>query len=334
MGRRSNARTMKILSNKDVAALLPMDAAVEVIGGIMKTVSKGSETLPLRGAIPVGGNNKMGVMPGAITDPACFGVKLVSLFPNNPSLGLSSHRGAIVLFEAQTGGAVAMMDAGLLTAIRTAAASGAATKALAREDAASLLLVGYGEQAEFHLDAICAVRDIRTVHVVGRSLEKAKAFAKNAAEKYPNMTFEVGTDVQSAAQNCDIICTVTSSPTPILHGNWIAEGAHVNVVGSSIPTMREIDDTAVLKSSVWVDYWPSAEAQAGEIVDMMKAGTLTKDHILGEIGSVLSGDIDGRTRASQITLYRSLGVAAQDLAAAHYVLERAIERGLGQDVDF
>ena len=325
---------MKILSNTDVATLLPMTSAIDVISGIMKTVSKGSETLPLRNAIPVGGNNKMGVMPGAITDPACFGVKLVSLFPNNPALGLSSHRGAIVLFEAQTGGAIAMMDAGLLTAIRTAAASGVATKALARADATSLLLVGYGEQAEYHLDAICAVRNIRTVHVAGRSLEKAQKFTEQAALKYPEITFECGTDVKSAAKTRDIICTVTSSPTPLLHGDWISPGTHLNVVGSSIPTMREIDDEAVLRASVWVDYWPSAEAQAGEIVDMMKAGTLTKDHILGEIGSVLSSDIAGRSDASEITLYRSLGVAAQDLAAAHFVLEAANAKGLGQDVDF
>ncbi len=325
---------MKILSNDNVAALFPMASAVDVIAGIMKTVANGTETLPLRSAIPVGGANKMGVMPGAISDPACFGVKLVSLFPQNPSLGLSSHRGAIVLFEAQTGGAIAMMDAGLLTAIRTAAASGVATKALAREDASSLLLVGYGEQAEFHLDAMCAVRPIREVYVVGRSLEKAEKFVARSAEKYPNIEFHAGTDVRAAAKQADIICTVTASSTPVLEGDWINQGTHLNVVGSSIPTMREIDDDTVLRASVWVDYWPSAEAQAGELVEMMAAGTITKDHILGEIGLVLSGKLKGRISRDQITLYRSLGIAAQDLAAAHYVLEKAHAEELGQDVDF
>ncbi len=325
---------MKILSNENVEALLPMTSAVDVIANIMETVSNGNETLPLRSAIPVGGNNKMGVMPGAITDPACFGVKLVSLFPENPSLGLSSHRGAIVLFEAQTGGAIAMMDAGLLTAIRTAAASGVATKALAREDASSLLLVGYGEQAEFHLDAMCAVRPIRTVSVVGRSLKKAEEFIARSIQKYPQIQFYAGTNVQEAVRQVDIVCTVTSSPIPILQGDWITRGTHLNVVGSSIPSMREIDDEVVLRSSIWVDYWPSAEAQAGELVDMMAAGTITKDHILGEIGHVLSGNLEGRTTPEQITLYRSLGIAAQDLAAAHYVLEKATVEGLGQDVEF
>lgn len=325
---------MKILSNDNVETLLPMTSAIDVIADIMKTVATGSETLPLRSAIPVGGDNKMGVMPGAITDPACFGVKLVSLFPGNPSLGLSSHRGAIILFEAQTGGAIAMMDAGLLTAIRTAAASGVATKALAREDASSLLLVGYGEQAKFHLDAMCAVRPIRTVYVVGRSFEKAEKFVARSHQKYPDIEFHAGTDVQECAKKVDIICTVTASPSPILQGAWIKEGTHLNVVGSSIPSMREIDDEAVLRASVWVDYWPSAEAQAGELVEMMAAGRITTDHILGEIGLVLAEKLNGRTTRDQITLYRSLGIAAQDLAAAHYVLEKANAEGLGQDVEF
>jgi alanine dehydrogenase len=325
---------MKILSNEDVAALLPMSAAIEVVEQTMKAVSKGGETLPLRSAIPVGGNNKMGVMPGAITDPACFGVKLVSLFPNNPDQGLSSHRGAVVLFEAQTGGAIAMMDAGLLTAIRTAAASGVATRALSNADASSLLIVGNGEQAEFHLDAMCAVRPIKKVIIAGRSLEKVTAFVEKASQKYPEIQFSADTDIQKHVAGSDIICTVTAAPAPILCGDWLAASTHLNIVGSSIPTMREIDDEAVLKSSVWVDYWASAEAQAGEIVDMMAAGKITKEHIRGEIGSVLSGDISGRESDTQITLYRSLGIAAQDLAAAHYVLEQALEKGLGQDVNF
>ncbi|WP_169544093.1 ornithine cyclodeaminase family protein [Sneathiella aquimaris] len=325
---------MIILSNDDVARLLPMDAAIPVVSDIMKTVSRGTETLPLRTAIPVGGANKMGVMPGAITDPACFGVKLVSLFPNNPSLGLSSHRGAIVLFESETGGAIAMMDAGLLTAIRTAAASGVATDILARKEASSLALVGYGEQAEFHLDAICAVRPIETVEVVGRSAEKAAQFIARAVQKYPNIRFCSGTDVEKAVKTADIICTVTASPAPIIEGRWLTRGSHINAVGSSIPTMRELDDEAILRSRVWVDYWPSAEAQAGEIVDMIKAGLITKDDIQGEIGAVLSGEINGRQDNDQITLYRSLGIAAQDLSVAHFVVTKAKENNMGQQVAF
>jgi alanine dehydrogenase len=165
---------MIILSHDDVADLLPMNQAIEVVEAVMKQVSHGGATLPLRSVTPVGGNNRMGLMPGAVTDPACFGVKMVSLFPDNPARGLSSHRGAMVLFEAETGGAVAMMDASLLTAIRTAAASAVATRALARTDASRLAIIGTGEQAEHHLDAMMCVRKISNLSVAGARPKRRK----------------------------------------------------------------------------------------------------------------------------------------------------------------
>ena len=325
---------MKILSNQDVAALLPMADAIEVIDRAMRDVSAGNATLPLRNMIPVGGDNRMGIMPGAIGTPPCFGVKLVSLFPGNPAKGHSSHRGAMVLFEAETGGAIAMMDASLLTAIRTAAASGVATRALARPDAHRLTIIGNGEQAEHHLDAICAVRDITALHIAGRSSANIASFAAAAAKKYPQLKISSGTDLRAAVSDADIICTTTAAKTAIVSGDWIPTGAHINVIGSSIPSMREVDDAVVLKASVWVDYLPSALAQAGEIVDMIAAGTISKDYLKGEIGAVLSGTLPGRTSNDEITLYRSLGVAAQDLSTAHYITQRAIDQGVGQDADF
>lgn len=325
---------MIVLTHDDVAALLPMGEAIEVVAEAMRGVSDRTAELPLRSVVPVGGDNKMGVMPGAIADPACFGVKLVSLFPGNPVRGLSSHRGAIILFEAETGGAVAMMDASLLTAIRTAAASAVATRALAREGAASLALIGYGEQAEHHLAAMLAVRPVRHVTVAGRSAEKAAGFAARAAADYPDVDFSSGIDLRAAVEGADIVCTVTASPTPIVMGDWVRPGAHVNIVGSSIAAMREVDDRMIERGAVWVDYLPSTLAQAGEIVDMIAAGTLAESDLKGEIGALLSGRIGGRSDADQITLYRSLGVAAQDLAAAHHVFNRARTEGRGQKVTF
>ena len=322
---------MKILSQTDVATLLPMTEAIEVVARAMIGVSAGQATLPLRNMIPVGGDNRMGIMPGAIGDPPCFGVKLVSLFPGNPARGLSSHRGAMVLFEAETGGAIAMMDASLLTAIRTAASSGVASRILARPEAASLVIIGNGEQADHHLDAICAVRPITRLYVAGRSAGRAKDFAEKAALKYPALAITSGTDIKTAVQDADIVCTTTASPTPILFGDWITQGTHLNIIGYSIPTMREIDDTVVKRASIWVDYMPSTLAQAGEIVDMIREGSLTSAHLKGEIGTVLAGDLAGRTAQDEITLYRSLGVAAQDLATAHHITMRAIAEGYGQD---
>ncbi len=323
---------MIVLTSEDIAALLSMTDAIETVETAMKAVSKGGAELPLRNVVPVGGNNRMGVMPGALSDPACFGVKLVSLFPDNPTRGLSSHLGAFILFDAVTGQVTAMMDASLLTAIRTAAASAVATRALARPDASTLAIVGYGEQAEHHLDAICAVRDIETVNVAGRDAVKAAAFCETALNRHPKLQFNAGTDVRAAVKQADIICTVTASLTPVLHHAWLAEGCHVNVVGSSIPSMREVDDVLVLKSSVWVDYLPSALAQAGEIVDLIAAQRYSAGALNGEIGQLLNGDIVGRTSPREQTVYRSLGIAAQDLAAAQFVLTAATERGMGQTV--
>ncbi|PHR21065.1 MAG: ornithine cyclodeaminase [Hoeflea sp.] len=325
---------MIILSHDDVADLLPMHEAIEAVETVMKQVSRGTCALPLRSVTPVGGDNKMGLMPGAIADPACFGVKMISLFPGNPGRGLSSHRGAMVLFEAETGGAVAMMDASLLTAIRTAAASAVATRALARPDASHLAIVGTGEQAEHHLDAMMCARKITRLSVAGRSSDKTAAFATRAANLYPDLDISHGTDIGTAIRTADIVCTVTAAPTPIVKGEWIAPGAHVNIVGSSIPSMREVDEEMVLRGNIWVDYLPSTLSQAGEIVDMIKAGTFSADQLQGEIGAHLSGEIPGRTTPGQITIYRSLGIAAQDLAAAHHVVTRARAEGRGHHVPF
>lgn len=326
---------MIVLTHDDVAALLPMTEAIEAVEAVMKRVSAREVELPLRSVIQVGGDNRMGVMPGAIGDPACFGVKLISLFPGNAELGLSSHRGAMVLFEAETGAAVAMMDASLLTAIRTAAASAVATRALASEAAETLVLIGYGEQAEHHLAAMLSVRpSLRRVLVAGRSAEKAATFAARAAGEYPEVDFASGTDLKAAVRQADILCTVTAAPAPIVMGDWVRPGAHVNIVGSSIPSMREVDDRMVERGAIWVDYLPSTLAQAGEIVEMIAAGHLAASDLKGEIGALLSGEIGGRESGEQITIYRSLGIAAQDLAAAHHVYARARDEGLGQRVSF
>jgi alanine dehydrogenase len=325
---------MRILSNLDVANLLPMDQALATVDRVMRHVSSGEAQMPLRHVVQVGGPNMMGVMSGAIGDPECFGVKLVSLFPGNPAKGFSGHRGAVVLFEPETGGAVAMMDAGLLTAIRTAAASGVATRVLARPDARRLTLIGTGEQAEHHLTAMLAVRPIEAVHIVGRRADRAADFAQKAAAAHPGLTLSHGTDAQQGVAGADIICTVTTSPTPVIHGDWLEPGQHLNIVGASIPSKREVDDATVLRAAIWVDYRASALAQAGELVDMIAAEVISADHIQAEIGAVLAGEAAGRADADQITLYRSLGVIAQDLACAEHVLTRATAEGRGQLVEF
>ncbi|MFN3955137.1 MAG: ornithine cyclodeaminase family protein [Pararhodobacter sp.] len=321
---------MRILSEADVAALLPIDEAIEVIDTAMRTVSAGRAELPLRHVVPVGGANMMGVMSGALGEPHCYGVKLVSLFPGNPARGLSGHRGAVVLFEAETGAAVAMMDAGLLTAIRTAAASAVATRALAPDDACRLALIGTGEQARYHLGAICSVRPIGAVHIVGRRAEAAAAFAEAAARAHPDLAVTHGSDVRSGIRGADIVCTLTNAAAPVLMGDWLEPGQHLNVVGASVPSRREIDDAAVLRAALFTDYRPSCLAQAGEVVAMLAAGTINAEHLRAEIGTVLRGEACGRRSPDEITLYRSLGIVAQDLAVAWHVLRRAEAEERGQ----
>ena len=326
---------MIVLSDRDVLSLLPMADAIEVVANAMVAVSAGAANLPLRSVVDVGAPNMMGVMPGALMPgngriEACFGVKLVSLFPNNPDAGYSSHQGAIVLFEPEHGSAIAMMNAGLLTAIRTAAASAVATRALARPDCHTLAMVGAGEQAEHHLEAMLCVRpSLRELRVVGRRREKAEAFASHAAQRHPGLAVGVFDDVRSAVEGADLICTVTSSPEPVLMGEWVAPGTHLNVVGASIPSKREIDEVMVARSRLYIDYRPSTFAQAGEVIRAIESGRIERGHVLAEIGEVLAGKAAGRGTPDEITLYRSLGIAAQDLACASHCLREAKARNLG-----
>lgn len=322
---------MIVLSGADIAALLPMEAAIDVVARAMVAVSAGKANLPLRSIVDVGGRNRLGVMPGALFEPPAYGVKLLSLFPDNPAAGYSSHEGIVVLFEAEHGLPVAVMNAGPLTAIRTAAASAVATRALARQDASVLAIVGTGEQADHHIDAMLAVRPIREVRIVGRSQEKAAALAGKAGARHGQVTISTGTDIRAAVDGADIVCTVTAADEPLLFGEWVAPGTHLNVVGSSIPSKREIDEEMVATAALFVDYRSSTFAQAGEVIRAIESGRINKQHVLGEIGEVLAGKVPGRTGADQITLYRSLGIAAQDLACAVHCATLAKERKLGTE---
>jgi ornithine cyclodeaminase len=271
-------------------------------------------------------------MPGAQDDPACFGVKLVSIYPGNPAAGLSSHLGLVLLFEAEHGRPVAILDAAEITAIRTAAASGLATRLLARADAGDLAILGAGEQARGHLAAMRAVRPIRRVRVWSRTPASAQAFAAEAADHW-GQAVEVCATAREAVAGADLICTVTAAPTPILQGAWISPGCHLNVAGASRPSVAEIDTALVVRSRYFVDRRESTVNEAGEYRAALAAGAIAEGHILAEIGEVAAGTQPGRLGPDDVTLYRSLGIAAQDVAAAHYLLEAARARGVGQTAD-
>jgi ornithine cyclodeaminase/alanine dehydrogenase-like protein (mu-crystallin family) len=325
---------IRILRASDVHSLLPMGECVDLMHRTMSAVSEGRVVLPLRSVLVMPGDlGMMGNMPGYLGDPECFGVKLVSLIPRNKPPQYSSHLGIVLLFEVEHGQPVAMLDAAEITAIRTAAASGLATRLLAKPDASDLAILGAGEQASSHLAAMLSVRKLRRIRVWGRDHDKAAAFAQAEGAKH-RVTIEVSGTPREAVTGADIICTVTKAREPILLGEWIEPGAHLNVVGSSISTTAEIDTPAVVKSRFFVDYRSSTITEGGEYLRALRAGAITPEHILAEIGEVANGSKTGRTSPRDVTLYKSLGIAPQDLASAYYVLQKAREHRVGQVIDF
>jgi len=325
---------IRILRAADVHALLPMAECIDLMHRTMSAVSEGRVVLPLRSVLMMPGDlGMMGNMPGYLGEPECFGVKLVSLMPRNKPPQYSSHLGIVLLFEVEHGQPVALLDAAEITAVRTAAASGLATRLLARPDASSLAILGAGEQASSHLAAMLAVRQLRRIRVWSRDPDKAAAFAKAEGAKH-GVTIEVASTVQEAVKQAEIICTVTKAREPILFGEWIEPGTHLNVVGSSVATTAEIDIPTVVKSRFFVDYRSSTITEGGDYLRALRAGAITPEHILAEIGEVANGSKAGRTSPDDVTLYKSLGIAPQDLASAHYVLQKARQRGMGQVIDF
>jgi ornithine cyclodeaminase len=300
----------------------------------MIALSEGRAVVPLRSVVVMpGGRGMLGNMPGYLADPECFGVKLASLMPRNKPPQYSSHIGLVLLFEAEHGCPVAILDAGEITAIRTAAASALATRLLARPDAGDLAILGAGEQARSHLEAMRAVRSLRRVRVWARDPKKAEVFAETQGTRH-GVAIETAASVPEAIAGADIICTLTKAREPILFGDWISPGAHLNVVGSSIAATAEIDTAAVVRSRFFVDCRNSTVNEGGEYLRALRSGAISEAHIAAEIGEVANGTQSGRTSPDQVTLYKSLGVVPQDLAAAHYVLERARAAGVGQLIEF
>jgi ornithine cyclodeaminase/alanine dehydrogenase-like protein (mu-crystallin family) len=325
---------IRILRGTEVRQLLPMPECIELMHRTMIAVAERRVVLPLRSVMVMpGGLGMLGNMPGYLADPECFGVKLVSLIPRNKPPQYSSHLGLVLLFEAERGCPVALLDAAEITAVRTAAASGLATRLLARPDAGDLALLGAGEQARSHLESMLAVRTLRRIRVWARDPEKASAFALAEGARH-DVAIETSPSVREAVAGSDIICTLTKAREPLLLGEWLSPGVHLNVVGSSIATTAEIDTPAVVKARFFVDYRESTVNEGGEYLRALKAGAIKPDHILGEIGEVANGSKPGRRSPTDVTLYKSLGIAPQDLASAHHVLEKARAAGVGQVIDF
>jgi ornithine cyclodeaminase len=276
----------------------------------------------------------MGLMPSYISgDRAAYGLKAICIFPGNPAKGKDSHQGAVLLFSADTGELLAMMNASAITAIRTAAVSGVATDLLAREDACDLAIIGSGVQARSHLAAMSQVRAIKRCRITSRQIEHARKFAEEVRRDF-SFPIEAVASVEEALAGAELIVTVTSAADPVVRREWISPGAHLNVVGASTPHAREVDSATMAASSLFVDRRESTVNEAGDYLFALRDGAIGPDHIRAELGEVLKGDKPGRTSPDEITLFKSLGLAIEDLAAARYLYGRARELNVGTWVEF
>lgn len=305
---------MRFIDRDEVARRLTYEVCIPIVREAMIALSKGETIQLLRSIISLSPGRLYGAMTGAMGAEGAFGSKLISVFSENFAKGVQSHQGVVVLFDPGTGAPVCVLHAGEITAIRTAAASAVATDALARPQASRLAILGYGEQAQTHARAISKVRKLEQITVWGRSPERARVFCER-------MSLELGlhvgpcADAREAVSDADIICTVSGAAEPILEGDWVAPGAHVNIVGSSRAGPVEVDDALVVRSRFFVDSREGVLAQGAEFLDAKARGLIDDDHIAGEIGEVLAGMVEGRRNADEVTAYKSLGHIVQDLAS-------------------
>jgi ornithine cyclodeaminase/alanine dehydrogenase-like protein (mu-crystallin family) len=323
-----------MVNHKEVEQWLPMGECMDVMAETLKMLSRGNAVNPLRHAMWLPDKSGLiGMMPAYLGDTEVMGLKAISVFPGNHTTDYDSHQGTVILFETVNGRLLALMDASKITAIRTAAVSGVATRLLAREDASDLAILGSGVQAETHLEAMRIARQITGVRVWSQQFDHAQKFADQASagNGIPISAFET---VKEAVDGADIICTVTSATEPILQGDWISPGTHINAVGSSVAFARELDTAAVAKSKLFVDRRESTLNEAGDFLFPKKEGAIDDGHIRGEIGDILLDRIGGRASSEEITLFKSLGLAAEDVAAAHYIYQKVLKNEEGEWVKF
>jgi alanine dehydrogenase len=321
-----------LLSEQDVRIVLSMRDLIDAMERALARFSSREVAQPLRSVIEVGLQKAfVGVMPAFIPDPGALGTKVVSVFGSNPAVGLPTHLATIVLLDPMTGELLSIMDGRFITEVRTAAVSAVSVKHLARPDASRLAIIGSGVQARSHLEAIAMVRPLRDVRVWSRSLDNRTAFAREMRPRV-DAPVVVAASAQDAVDGADLVVLATASREPVVRDEWIADGTHVCAVGACRPDQREMDTELVRRGRVFVDSREGALAEAGDVVIPLKAGAFAEAHLAGELGEVVLGTVAGRTSAGDVTIFKSLGMAVEDVAAAHLVYIKAAERGLGRGI--
>jgi ornithine cyclodeaminase len=325
---------MILLTEADVRAVLPMPDLISAMETALAEYSEGRVEQPLRTVLEVGASKSIfGVMPAFIPASGALATKLVTVFPGNAGVGLPTHLATIVLLDASTGALTAVLDGRYITEARTAAVSAVSAKLLARDDAATLAIVGTGVQARSHLEALSHVRALREVRVWSPTRAHREAFVR---DMQPQMaaTIDAAGSAREAVRGADLIALVSSSRVPVVESAWIEDGAHICAVGACRADQREVDTALVCRARVFVDSRIGALAEAGDLVIPIREGAFAAERIAGELGEVVGGRVKGRTAPAEVTLFKSLGMAVEDAAAAHLAYVRATERGLTRSVPF
>jgi ornithine cyclodeaminase len=318
-----------IINQTEVQQLLTMKECIAVVGDALKNLTAGKATMPLRSALWLPEKKgALGLMPAICHDPKSMGIKVVSVFPENTKTEYDSHQGVVILFNTQNGNLISIIDASSITAIRTAAASALATDLLAPQDAEELAIMGSGVQARKHLEAMLLIRPIKRVKVWSRDFEHAQELAKTESAKH-DVSIEPYQNVEDTVRNADIICTTTAAREPVLFASQVKDNTHINAVGACVSSTRELGSDLVTKSRFFVDCCESALNESGDFLIPKKEGKIGDDHIAGEIGEVLAGTVTGRRTSEEITIFKSLGIAVEDLFSAEYIYNHALDKGIG-----
>ncbi|MCI0445430.1 ornithine cyclodeaminase family protein [bacterium] len=324
---------VRIINQKEVEELLTMRECIGLMEKVLMSLAKGEAILPLRPVMWLPEKNgALALMPSYLANPASMGVKVISVFPANTTTEYDSHQGVILLFETVNGRLLAIVDATSVTAIRTAAASGAATKILAREDANDLAILGSGVQAKTHLEAMLVSRNIRSVRAWSPNPNHLRDFVQRESKRH-GIEVKAANSAEETIRGADLICTATSAKEPIVDFDWLAPGAHINAIGACVPTTRELDSNTVVRSRLFVDRLESALNEAGDVLIPKKEGLIDENHIQGEIGEVLIGRKKGRSSRDEITIFKSLGIAVEDLASANFLYDKASSNNVGVAVE-
>jgi ornithine cyclodeaminase len=316
------------LSEADIRAVLPMRDLIGAMETALAAFSSGQVVQPVRPVVEMGEAALFAAMPGFVRDPAVLGAKLVAVIGANQARGLPTHRASILLLDPETGALIALMDGRLITEMRTAAVSAVSAKYMARVDAGVLAILGSGVQARSHLAALMLWRALPEVRVWSPTPDHVRQFAAESAAPV-----RACRSAAEAVRGADVVVLATASTTPVIEDGWVAPGAHVVSVGAGRPNQREMDPALVARARLVVDSRASAFQESGDIVLGLREGRFAENHVVAELGEIVSGGVPGRTSEPEITVFKSLGLAVEDLAAAHLAYQRAREQGRGVEVD-